>query len=288
MSEDDNGAKIVEDIEFDNLSIVPQGASPSNTLEMGAHAELSAAELIAFTETLDVATLAVSEPGQWVKWEDNRGITVSMPSDGKIDVDVYQLFDGTWRSTGNVKTVDVDSLSEWDVEEDDVGSEADKEEASYSNPFNPGQMFYSPMNDEMIEIVDTEPHRARMRDEDGDTWYKTYDSIMERLNDDVWIMAPSEVEIGDVFRSAVNSGMVRIMKRERGQALVQSVNSPDSTWWDRVVDIQQKIRDGAWEPVDRHAQMGYAEMAPTEDFMFDSEDEAMEIVESDEFNISIS
>jgi len=285
MSEDDNGAKIVEDIEFDNLSIVPQGASPSNTLEMGAHAELSAAELIAFTETLDVATLAVSEPGQWVKWEDNRGITVSMPSDGEIDVDVYQQFDDTWRSTGEVKTVSVDSLSEWDVDEDDVGSEADKEEAVHGGPFHIGQIFYSPMNDEMIEIVDIEGDRARMRDEDGDTWYKTYDSIMGRLDDEVWIMAPSKVEIGDTFRSAVNGGMVRITERERGQALVQAVDSPDSTWWDRVVDIEEKIRDGAWEPVDTQSQMGYAEMAPTEDFMFDSEDEAMEIVESDEFNI---
>jgi len=43
----EDGAKIVEKIEFDNLSIVPKGAAPSNTLNMGEHSELAAAELSA-------------------------------------------------------------------------------------------------------------------------------------------------------------------------------------------------------------------------------------------------
>lgn len=40
MEKNDEGAIIVEKLVFDNLSIVPQGASPSNTLEIGEHAEL--------------------------------------------------------------------------------------------------------------------------------------------------------------------------------------------------------------------------------------------------------
>lgn len=43
MSEDDDGNKIVEKVVFDNLSIVPTGAAPSNTVEVGESQSVSAA-----------------------------------------------------------------------------------------------------------------------------------------------------------------------------------------------------------------------------------------------------
>ncbi len=43
--DEDSGAKIVENITFDNLSVVPTGAAPSNTAEVGEATEMSAASL---------------------------------------------------------------------------------------------------------------------------------------------------------------------------------------------------------------------------------------------------
>lgn len=44
MQEDDEGRKIVEDLVLDNLSIVPTGAAPSNTVSIGESQSISAAE----------------------------------------------------------------------------------------------------------------------------------------------------------------------------------------------------------------------------------------------------
>lgn len=281
----DTGAKIVTNITFDNLSIVPDGASPSNSIEMGAHEELSAAELIAFTESLSTEELAVEEPGQWVKWGDNRGITVGIPEDGDIEVDVYEDMDGTWRSVGNIRTLSVNTLSEWDVDEDDIGAEADEEEAIHGGRFHVGQTFYNPMNDEMLEIVSVDSMTVTMRDEDGSTWDKRKTEVVESIRDDEWLQMPRNIEIGDRFKSAINGGMVEVIDRGRGQVLIRAVDSPESTWWDRIVDVAEKVEDGAWMPIDNMSSMAYDEMAPQEDFMFDTEAGAREIVESDDFNI---
>ncbi len=127
MEETDDGAKVVEDITFDNLSIVPTGAAPSNTIEVGEADELSMAELSSFTDDLARTQLAEVEPGMWVKWGDNRGITISQVEDGSIEVDIYEEQDGQWRSTEETTEVSADDLSEWDVDEEDIGPVEDEE-----------------------------------------------------------------------------------------------------------------------------------------------------------------
>jgi hypothetical protein len=71
MSETDDGAKLVTRVRFDNLSIVPSGAAPSNTAEFGPSSELSAAECAqmmgvevseAATKTQDVPTVESNAP----------------------------------------------------------------------------------------------------------------------------------------------------------------------------------------------------------------------------------
>jgi hypothetical protein len=130
MEETDDGAKVVEDITFDNLSIVPTGAAPSNTIEMGETDELSMAELSAFTDELDSSESQLAEitPGMWVEGDDMKGITISQVQDGEIEVDIYEEQDGQWRSTEETKMVSTDDLSEWDVDEDDIGPVEDDEE----------------------------------------------------------------------------------------------------------------------------------------------------------------
>ena len=166
MEENEEGAKIVEGIKFDNLSIVPTGAAPSNTLEMGETEELSVSELAAFTEDLETAELQEIEPGMWVKSDGTRGITISAIEDGEVEVDIYEESDGKWRSTGNTEMMSVDSLTEWDVdEEEDIGEmqddgsdEEDEEEenavTSGDSPSQDADPEHDPMGDEESEQAD--------------------------------------------------------------------------------------------------------------------------------------
>lgn len=147
MDEDpDSGAKIVEGIRFDNLSIVPSGAAPSNTINMGEHDELSFAQLSQYIEELQEI-----EPGTWVKWGDNRGITISQIEDGEVEVDIYEKQDGQWRSTEETTMVSTDDLSEWDVDEEDVGPAEDDEE---ENAEIPDRFFFESEEDAMEFIED--------------------------------------------------------------------------------------------------------------------------------------
>lgn len=130
LEENSEGALVVQDIEFKNLSIVPSGAAPSNTLAMGEHAELSAAELSAFTDELEAAELQEIEPGMWVQWGEKRGVTISQVQDGEIEVDIYEESDGKWRAIGKTEMVDTDSLNEWDVDEDNIGTAQESDEES--------------------------------------------------------------------------------------------------------------------------------------------------------------
>ncbi len=204
--DDDTGAKVVEDIEFDNLSIVPTGAAPSNTLEMGAHAELSAAELSAFTDTLEAAELQEVEPGMWVKFNGNHGVTISQVEDGKIEVDLYEEDDGTWRSIEQTEMVSVDDISEWDVDEDDIGSamKNDEEEMAKDSPIpmpEDAQLLYP--SEEKAEAVAEQMGMSGAHSHmlDGDTWYMpgaSHSVFVDAMDD----LAQDDEEMAALYQEA--------------------------------------------------------------------------------------
>lgn len=174
MEEDpDTGAKIVEGIEFDNLSIVPSGASPSNSIEMGDHEELSMAELSEFVDTLETSELQEIEPGMWVKSDDTRGITVSQVQDGEIEVDIYEKSDGKWRSTGETEMFDVGSLTEWDVdEEEDIGAaddeeEDDSEDGDEEEAQDIPDKFFFDSEDEAMDFIEDKDGLTGVHEMDG-------------------------------------------------------------------------------------------------------------------------
>lgn len=128
MDETDDGAKVVENITFDNLSVVPTGAAPSNSIEMGETDELSMAELSEFTDSLESAELEEIEPGMWVQSNGTKGIVLSQVEDGDVELDVYEEIDGKWRSTGETTEMNTGELTQWDVdEEEDIGAQKDDE-----------------------------------------------------------------------------------------------------------------------------------------------------------------
>ena len=66
METTDDGAAIIDKLVFDNLSIVPDGASPSNTLDVGEHAELekNVASLFGGDDVSNVTEEELSEDSQ--------------------------------------------------------------------------------------------------------------------------------------------------------------------------------------------------------------------------------
>lgn len=70
MPEDDDGNKVVQKLVFDNLSIVPSGAAPSNTLEVGESEQLSASELKHALEDMDSVSLEKSVAPEFELYED--------------------------------------------------------------------------------------------------------------------------------------------------------------------------------------------------------------------------
>lgn len=118
MEEDEEtGAKIVTGIEFDNLSIVPNGASPSNSIEIGEAAELSVAQLSEYVGELPVAEQL--EIGDTVQFDDMHGVVVDIDDDS-VEVDLYSESDDVFRAVGETQTVSVESLKVWDMDLDEL------------------------------------------------------------------------------------------------------------------------------------------------------------------------
>jgi hypothetical protein len=219
--DEETDAKIVEDIEFDNLSIVPTGAAPSNTLEMGEHAELSAAALSQFTDTLDEAELAEIEPGMWVTTGDTHGITIGQVEDGEVEVDIYEESDGTWMSTGETEMMDTDSLDEWDVDEEDIGAAEDDESEEENAPIlEEGIKFFDTINDSTHTIAAIEGNQVRIEGEDGSQWTETKEDVFEKIAQGEWEHAGADSSdslagTGDKVKWDSSGGMAQGVVRDR-------------------------------------------------------------------------
>jgi hypothetical protein len=218
--EEETGAKVVEDVEFDNLSIVPTGAAPSNTLEMGEHAELSVAALKQFTGTLNAAELAEIEPGMWVTTGDTNGITVSQIQDGEVEVDIYEESDGKWRSTGETKMMDTDSLDEWDVdEEEDIGAveedEEDSDEEENAPILEAGIKFFDTVNDSMHTIASIDGDMVTIEGEDGSMWKESKEDIFEKIAQGEWEKAGHDEMAAIDDKVTWDNGAAQGIVRER-------------------------------------------------------------------------
>jgi hypothetical protein len=257
--DDETDAKIVEDIEFDNLSIVPTGASPSNTLQMGEHDELSAAALSQFTDTLDRAELAEIEPGMWVTDGDMHGITISQVQDGNVEVDIYEEMDGEWRSTEQTEMMDADSLDEWDVDEDNIGAVQKDENSEDSDEEEMESDMSIPMPDSAQLLYDTEEkamEAAKMmgldgiheHDFEGETWYmpgEDHAAFEKAMGSDAEENA-SLIKEGMTFFSTVNNSDL-VVTDVSGNMVTVEVIDGDSSWQEETDNIIRKLADGDWE-----------------------------------------
>lgn len=170
--DEETGAKIVENIQFQNLSIVPTGAAPSNSIEMGEAAELSAGQIQVYAASLQEDDEDEEEddepefqPSDTVQWgNDQHGIVLEIDEDEEeAVVDVYeQDEDGTWRSTGEETTVSFSALSEWDVDMSDIGTMMDEEDEEENSESEEDE-------DNSVEELDYSTYSVHKPDFDGTT-----------------------------------------------------------------------------------------------------------------------
>ena len=263
--DEDTDALIVKNITFENLSIVPNGAAPSNTLNMGEHEELSAAALQQFTASL----IEEPEPAMWVQWGDNmHGITISLPEDGEIEVDIYEETDGEWQSTEETTMVDANELSEWDVEEDDVGA-VEKDEDSEENTvaenaplIKEGMEFFSDVNNSTIVVEDVSGTEVSVKNpEEGSGWTEEVSQIYTKLGEGEWEKAggPDILGEGMKFFSTVNDGEVYISSTDGNRHTLSTVDG-ESQWMETTEIILRKLGSGEWEHAG-HMDMSSEEMA---------------------------
>jgi hypothetical protein len=254
--DEDSEALIVENITFDNLSIVPKGASPSNTLRMGEHEELTFAELQSFTASL----IEEPEPGMWVEDGSTKGITVSQVENGEIEVDIYEESDGKWRSTGETQMMSVNDLSEWNVEESDIGSVEENSACLSMVASLMGEDMNVPMPEdaqllypskekaqqaaEMMGFDDIHEHQF-----EGETWWmpaedhKTFEKVMDEMSAEE---NASLIEEGMKFFSTVNNSELVVTDVMGDMIRVQVIDS-DSSWKEETDNVIQKLADGDWE-----------------------------------------
>jgi len=283
MDETDDGIKIVENIDFDNLSIVPKGAAPSNTLELGEHAELSAAELAAFADTLD--ELQEIDLSDFVQWDDNHGIVFAI--DGNTaTVEVMEEIDEKWRSVARQEEVSLDDLKMWDIDDSDIGAPKESEEARH-NLFVEGMQFFHPGDDEIWTITDVMDDEVQITlgpNQQGRSWYDPVQEIIKEL-------AHSEIEFytesgehnplitpGLKFFSTINDSILEVLEVQGNIAVMSSVGEPGS-WKTPINEIMYDLADGDLEV---YHPMSQAEMAPVTKFQFSNKSDAMQIVEDDD------
>ena len=345
----EDGAKVVENIEFDNLSIVPKGAAPSNTLKMGEHSELEAAELSAalsdmesvesgwnyldgvtiarhqqsngnsvvidrvewphfdfvlrvykfheeardYTEKLghvqleagehedvevelyepledgthelqvhlhehshveeeggngigphsqddnptvenmyvavgESAELAEWTTGDWVQWGDKQGIILVGPELDDQDEPLVESYeetdDGEWYPTGEEETVSTQSLSEWDVDEDDITTAPDDDDSD-------DEEENSPEN----ELDFDEGDRVSWHSGNGVvTDFVKGELLVEPYakNGDVWTATGFEVEVHPTDAETWNVSAEYIDTRGGGVNLETEFTSGDMVTWE--------------------------------------------------------
>lgn len=115
MEESEEGAKVVSKLKFDNLSIVPVGAAPSNTVEIGPSTEVSAAECAEV-----IGALEEDEVDEEKEVEENAEGAEDIR---KGDVDRYEQDISRYPEKGNTPPEDSEGMHEYEEEEENSPDE---------------------------------------------------------------------------------------------------------------------------------------------------------------------
>lgn len=229
--DEETGALRIKDILFDNLSVVNDGASPSNTAETG--------EIDDFKDEYGGVEASVTVPDAGPTAVLSRSSAVleadQQLADRDTDVAGLSMDTGDDPTVGKVFAPEEDSLfeSKEDAEakgdELGCGREAHEvehngetfyapcaneaefkkhaiesvDEAEAMSLIEDGMMFFSTVNDSMVEVVSIDGDIATVEGDDGDSrWKEQVDNIIRKIADDEWKHASGEEESdGDTERT---------------------------------------------------------------------------------------
>ena len=191
---EDDDALVVEEIVFENLSTVYNGASPSNTANMGEHDELSYAELSASLDAMDSpddSELVQVTTGDWVQWDDGEthGIVREGPElqgRGAPQLEIYEKTDdGEWYPTGTIETGSERSLEEWDVDLENITTppEESDEESSEASEWSVGDKVSWHSGNGVIKDIEDRFAIVEPYAKDGDVWAPTSFEVEVDMND---------------------------------------------------------------------------------------------------------
>lgn len=220
--DEETGALEVEDVLFDNLSVVNDGAAPSNTADTGAvddfkdeYGDIEASVTVPQSGPTAVLSRskAVLEADEQIADRDELAMdTDADPTSGEVFApDEASLFDtkedaekrgeelGCGREAheieldGETKYV---PCAEESVFKKHAVENADREEMM--SLIEEGMKFFSTVNDSMLEIDSIEGDRAQVMSADGEaTWKEDIDNIIQKIADDEWKHASGEEEMDD-------------------------------------------------------------------------------------------
>ena len=159
---EDSGAKMPSTVAFENISVVPNGAAPSNTVDLGEHEELSVAELRSHFEELEEHSLS---EGDKVSWADGEvyGIVRNV-SEETVTVQVHTDDDNANEASGQeIEVENTDQLNAVDSFENAADPPTYKEGDMVRWIVDESLFGKVVHNDEEKDIVMVEVHKV----EDG-------------------------------------------------------------------------------------------------------------------------
>jgi len=241
MEKDQDGAAIIDKLVFDNLSIVPQGASESNTLEVGEHAELSQSELNDALEELEPVSLASHDSGDESGDGSDNGSPDLSDEDKEIIKSAYnELYDSAKKAQDRAKELG-------------IGKGHHKVTIGDTTFYMPGGDHQEFLDKLRQEVTDTsEENRSDTSEQDDADRKSLYDKICDEQgveNDVLETIADlSEKEIYAEWEDAVNMDE-EMMEEWMDHSCSDKASIRPVRVQKRNLGLMQKPRD-EWDEVD--------------------------------------
>jgi hypothetical protein len=274
--DEETGAKIAQNVLFDNLSVVNDGAAPSNTAEGGPVDDFTekygTAEATATIGT-DRATATLSRSKAVLEAD-------SQIADRDVTADDMSMSLADTPSKGDAFAPDEQSIydtksdAEDEAEEMGCGASAHKIELDGETKYVPcsseseykqhlhdreveenmqslieaGMQFFDTVNDNMVAVDSVTGDVATIVEPYGDAqWDEPVGKIVEKIADAEWINASGvrAVEEGMRFFSRTNDTVCVIDSIEGKIATVRTEDG-EARWKEEIDNIMRKLADGVW------------------------------------------
>ena len=282
--DEETGAKITQNVLFDNLSVVNDGAAPSNTAEGGPVDDFmdkyGTAEATATvgaeraTATLS-RSKAVLEADSQIADRDVTADDLSMdladtPSEGDAFApDEQSIYDTKSDAEEKGKEMGCGAEAheiEFDGETKYVPCSSTEKYQEYEHGrdveenmrslIDEGMQFFDSINDNMVAVKSVDGEVATIVEPYGDgKWNEPLKKIVRKIADGEWINASgvSPIEEGMRFFSKTND-TICVIESVDGNMVTVRTDDGESQWQEEVDNIMRKLADGSWRDANADAE----------------------------------